>query len=299
MAGFFKTAERDAWLEARRTGIGASDSPAILGLSPWKSAFQVWAEKRGDVDSEELDGNEPAEFGIRLEEPIAMAYADRSGRKVTMWPREKITRHGEYNWLTCTPDATQHDEIRGDGLVQVKTTSAFKASDWSDGPPLMYLVQCQQEMAVMNYGWSTLVVLIGGQKLRYFDIDRNQAFIDALIPKLQNFWELVQSGESPDVDSSMATAKILARLHPDDSGETIILPQEAADWTETIASCESQIKSLEEMVTGAKNNLKAALGDATFGVLPDGSMWSWKTQSVSGYVVKPRTQRVLRKVKTR
>ncbi|MDY0364217.1 MAG: YqaJ viral recombinase family protein, partial [Bacilli bacterium] len=39
------------WIEERRRGLGGSDIGAILGLSPWKSAFQVYQEKRGEVES--------------------------------------------------------------------------------------------------------------------------------------------------------------------------------------------------------------------------------------------------------
>ena len=36
---------REAWLEARRNGIGASDTPGILGVSQWASPFSVAASK--------------------------------------------------------------------------------------------------------------------------------------------------------------------------------------------------------------------------------------------------------------
>ena len=35
------------WLEERRKGIGGSDVAAIMGLSPWKTAYQVYQDKRG------------------------------------------------------------------------------------------------------------------------------------------------------------------------------------------------------------------------------------------------------------
>lgn len=38
------------YLEERRKGIGGSDIAAILGLSPWKTAYQVYQEKRKEVD---------------------------------------------------------------------------------------------------------------------------------------------------------------------------------------------------------------------------------------------------------
>jgi predicted phage-related endonuclease len=36
---------RADWLEWRRGGIGGSDVAAILGVSPWRTEFDVWASK--------------------------------------------------------------------------------------------------------------------------------------------------------------------------------------------------------------------------------------------------------------
>lgn len=292
-----ETATRESWLTERRRGIGASESPAVLGLSPWKSPYQLWAEKCGHVEADSLEGNEPAEFGIRLEKPIAEAFADRTGREVNMWPQYVICRDPATPWLTCTPDATQEVADRDTGLVQIKTASAFKASDWAEGIPLMYQVQVQHEMAVTGYSWGTLVVLIGGQKLRYFDFERNERFIDALLPKLAEFWHLVHTNTPPEVDGSFATAKILAKLHPDDNGEAIMLPEEASNWHRQIEDAKEAIKAAEATKTAAENQIKAILGDATFGMLPDGSRYSWKTQERAEYVCKATSFRVLRKLK--
>lgn len=35
----------DAWLSWRQTGIGSSDAPSILELSPWKTRRELWEEK--------------------------------------------------------------------------------------------------------------------------------------------------------------------------------------------------------------------------------------------------------------
>jgi putative phage-type endonuclease len=37
----------DDWLEWRRKGLGASDAPAVMGVSPWTTAYQLWEEKTG------------------------------------------------------------------------------------------------------------------------------------------------------------------------------------------------------------------------------------------------------------
>ena len=37
----------EQWLAYRRTGLGGSDAGAIMGVSPYKSAYAVWADKLG------------------------------------------------------------------------------------------------------------------------------------------------------------------------------------------------------------------------------------------------------------
>lgn len=287
---------RESWLAERMTGLGASDGPSVLGINPFKSAFQLWAEKTGFAEPEDMTGNEAIEFGIRLERPIAEAFSERTGRQVEMWPAFSLVRDPERRYVTCTPDAIQQCDRRGEGIVQIKTTSAFNAGDWADGPPLYYQVQVQQELHVTGHDWGTLVVLIGGQKLRWFDVERNDRFLASYLPKLDEFWQMVQKKIPPEVDGSAATAKVLAKLHPADDGSEVLLPAEAADWTDEIEAAKEQIKAAEAMKNAAENRIKAALGDATFGLLPNGGLWSWKTQERKGYVVEPTSFRVLRKV---
>lgn len=78
---------RQSWLEARRTGIGASDAPAIAGLSPWKTALAVYADKVNGAADHPLT---PAQaWGLRLEPAIAAAYSEQTGIDAIMpppWP---------------------------------------------------------------------------------------------------------------------------------------------------------------------------------------------------------------------
>jgi len=291
------TNTRETWLADRLTGIGASEAAAVLGADPYRSPFAVWAEKTGFAEPEDLSSVEAVEFGVRLERPILEAFADRTGRTVSPWPQWLSVRHLEHPFIRCTPDGVQGAAERpNEGLVQVKTTSAYNAGDWKDGPPLHYQVQVQQELLVTGHTWGTLVVLIGGQRLRYFDVVANAEFQAALIRRLSDFWALVQAKIPPAVDGTLATAKILARLHPEDSGETIALPDEAAAWDAELTAAKAEIAAAEARKTAAENRLKAALGDATFGVLPSGARWSWKTTERKGYVVEPTSFRTLRRL---
>lgn len=46
--------QRAEWLEGRRQGIGGSDVAAVLGLSPWKTALDVWNDKLGLSEEKEM-----------------------------------------------------------------------------------------------------------------------------------------------------------------------------------------------------------------------------------------------------
>ena len=45
---------RKQWLEERKAGIGASDAAAIIGMNPWKTNIQLWQEKTGEVEPEDI-----------------------------------------------------------------------------------------------------------------------------------------------------------------------------------------------------------------------------------------------------
>lgn len=289
-----RPATRETWLEERKSGLGASDGPSVLGINPFKSTYQLWAEKAGLAEPDDLSGNEAVEFGLRLEKPVAEAFAERTGREVEMWPAFSIVRDPARPFITCTPDAIQQCPKRGEGLLQIKTTNAFNASDWADGPPLYYQVQVQQELFVTGFAWGTIAVLIGGQQLRYFDVERHDEFLVNYLPKLEEFWQMVLDKVPPPVDGSAATAKVLAKLHPEDNGQVAYLGKEACDWLDELEESKRLKKEAEAAEKLASNQLKAAIGDATFAALPDGRYLSWKTQSNKGYVVEPFTSRVMR-----
>ena len=283
--------DRETWLAERKTGIGASDSAAILGVSPWRSPVEVWADKTGFAAPDDT-ANEAAEWGLRLEPTIAQALADRTGRQVACRPAFQIVRHPMLPWMFCTPDAEDSDGR----VVQIKTCSAYKAGEWRDEPPLQYQVQVQHELEVLDRDEATLVVLIGGQRLRYYDVPRNQRFIAAMRDRLEAFWLCVQEMRMPTIDGTICTANALARLHPQDNGEAVELDPEAMNLVAEWEDAKRVAAEAENRKRLAENMLRAAIGDASYGVLPDGEMLSLLTQTRKAHEVKESTFRVLRRV---
>ncbi len=299
---------REEWLAQRRLGIGASDTPSILGESSWGSAYSVWAEKCGLIEAEDLSEREDIQAGNVFESAIFDWWMERTGNTAMMWPRHKSVAHVDHPWMRCTPDAYMEGSIN----IQIKTANAFKMADWENGPPLVYDIQVQHEMAVLGPGSqrTILVVCFGGNRLRWYEVDRNDRFIDAMIPRLEAFWELVQTKTPPPIDGSEATLGTIKRLHPDDDGSVVDLSRgerigchSSDEYTDDVGaafqvfletspdsedceavaadvhyqSCKALGKAVDKSESAAKAKILAAIGGSTFATINDN--YSLKTQT--------------------
>lgn len=290
---------REAWLRERAKGLGASDAPIVLGQSPWCDPLMLYLRKRGMAP--ELEESEAMRWGNILEPIVAREFRSATGRKVVNpgGSAGKVIFVSErHPFALATLDRIQHDEHKpGPGVLELKTTSGFRADDWDDQPPLHYQIQVQHQLAVTGFQWGSLAVLIGGNKFRWFDVARNDRFIDAMLAKEAAFWHHVQAGQPPEPDGSASSAKALELLYPTDDGETVALPPEAVEWDRRIEEIRTQAKALEEEERALKDRIKAAIGGASYGALPGGGRYSWKTIERAAHEVKASSFRQLKRVK--
>lgn len=288
---------REAWLAGRGSGVGASESAALFGVSPWETPLSLWAKKTGRMPPDEIDA-EWLEWGTLLEPAIAARYESKTGRRVWQGGPFCVAQHPAISCMRATPDrwVIEASDRDPNGLLQIKNTNAFKGHDWDDGPPDFIQVQVQHEMAVTGRAWCSVAVLIGGCEFRYFDVERNDDFIAELEQQCVAFWARVERDEQPDVVPHRRTLEIVKRLHPRDSGEVIALTGEADAWLQKLTAAKEAIKAADEDKDLAEAKLRLLIGDATFGEFPDGRRLSLKTTANAGYtkVVEPYTYRTLR-----
>lgn len=62
---------RKEWLKARQKGIGGSDAASVLGISPWKTNVQLWEEKTGITEPEDISGKRSSASVKNLRPPSA------------------------------------------------------------------------------------------------------------------------------------------------------------------------------------------------------------------------------------
>lgn len=287
---------RDDWLKARMRGVGASDTAAILGEGyEDQSAVTVWDSKKNPP--REIDPVKLKRFNVakRLEPAMRGIFADETG-----WPCESpgeftIYRNPDHRWLFATLDGlTEHPDY-GPCVVELKDVGGHNRKEWKeDEPPLKFSIQVQHQLAATGLEHGFIQGLIGRVPV-IKHVSRNQRFIDAMLGRLEQFWGYVERGELPPIDASVATGRILAKLWPEDSGATVVLPAESADWDSQLTEAKEAIKAAEARKLAAENLIKAAIGEASFGDLPGGGRYSWKQQTRAEHFVKESTFRVLRR----
>jgi len=306
-----KSQSEQMWLAKRKQGIGASEAAAALGLSPWKSRWWLYKEKRGEIEPEDISDNQRVYWGSHLEAPIRARCKQELQQKIDNPGKYKIQQSPQHPHMICTldgviPEITDEvrrrfaesevpDDIDGPGVLEIKTAGDMTRQNWQDDRwPLHYQCQVQHQMEVTGYGWGMLAVLIGGWDFSLFPFVRHAAFCDMMVAREAEFWRQVQDGDEPPVDGSNATKEALKLLHPDDNGEEIELPAEAIEWHHALAAVKADRKKIDEDIRYYENQLRAAIGDASAGVLPTGDRYTLRSQTRKEHVVKASTFRVLR-----
>jgi len=289
---------RPKWLAARMHGVGASESAALFGVSPWHTKLSLWAEKAGKLQREDdAAGAEWLDWGNILEPLIADRYATVTGSEIWQGGPFCIATHPTIPILFATPDrlVLRSPNRTTRGALQIKNASAYKAHDWNEGPPDFVQCQVQHEMAVLGLDWASVAVLIGGNKFRYFDVERNDAFIAELFEQVRLFWQMVERDEQPPADEiDHRSLDTLKRLHPADNGTLIELPPEAMEWWAEIEAARKAESAAKKQKDAADAKLRALIGDATYARLTDGRHLSLKTTERAGFTVEPVTYRTLR-----
>ena len=286
--------ERAKWLQHRRSGIGSSDAPAVLGLSPFKSALSVYAEKIGNFDDEEA--TEAMKWGRALEPRIIKAFADETTRDVVRGG--SLLRSNRWPWMLCTLDASEYSfaehEFDGAGVLEVKWSN-WRVGDWTEGVPKHVWVQFQHQCAVTGYKWGSVAALLGSRFV-HTDIERDDAFIDGvLVPALREFWTRVEGRIPVSPDGSESSAAALRALYPEDNGLTVTLPGEFIELDMLRETLLLERKVRDARIAEIDQRFKAAIGTATVGVLSNGAQYTYRLQKRSGYEVAPTQFRALRR----
>lgn len=93
----------DEWKKYRTLGIGGSDAAAVCGISPWKTARDLYEEKvHKKITEQSDDGWVAKEIGKRLEELVVQIFMKRTDARP--YAVRKMFRHPLYPFMIADFD---------------------------------------------------------------------------------------------------------------------------------------------------------------------------------------------------
>lgn len=263
---------REEWLRWRTKGIGGSDVSVIAGVNPFRSIFQLWLEKTGEVEPEETE-NDNTHFGNVLEPVVKREFSKRTGLKVRA--KRALLQSEEYPFMLADLDGVIYENGKMN-LFEAKTASAYKQEIWEKGIPEEYVLQVQHYMAVTGAEKTYLAALVGGNRFYWKVIRRDEQKIAEIIALEKAFWEEnVLAGKEPVPDGSGATTDFLNEKYASSNGNTILLPEEALGLCRRYEELSGQLNELQDKKDAVSNQLKNFLKNNESGVIGEYRV-TWK-----------------------
>lgn len=256
-----KDLSHEEWLQYRMQGIGGSDAAAIVGLNPYRSAVDVYADKLGFT--QETVSSEAMRQGADLEGYTADRFAEATGKKPHCM--HAILQSREHPFMLANIDRKISGEDAG---LECKTTSPFSKVDWESGEvPSNYYVQCQHYCAVSGYPKWYLAVLVFSKGFYWYEIERNEDDIAALIQAEEAFWKNVREKVPPEPDGSQAASSIIRSMYDGSDGGEVTLTG-ITDQLERYEEIKNMIKSLNTEKEQIEQKVQLQMGNAHIGRAP-------------------------------
>jgi predicted phage-related endonuclease len=278
---------RAARLAEQRLALSGQEAAAALGQNAVKSAYQLWAEKRGLIQDEPPE-SERMNFARIMEDVIANQYAMTRGARLHRG--SPVQRHPRYPWMVSIMDRTIEDERRG---LEVRNVDllAPDLGDWGEPGSGMIPVECTlkvcHDMAVTGYPVWDVAVCIGGNRLQVYTIERDLELEQMLIEGELGFWQCVESGREPDFNADFPQAQsLLQKLYPHTDGSTVALDDTIQYWHEVRGDAQKHAKTYQAVVDTADAHILKALGKASIGTLPFGGEYRRKETTRESYMVQ-------------
>ena len=246
----------------RRLGIGSSDIPTILGLSPYsdQSPITRWLEKTGQFELEHADEDSSAmELGHLIEPVLCAHYERHSGFVIEReGPGVESVRHPEHAWRRCNLDG----RIKGRrAAVEVKFVGIGMARHWDlladDGIPHYVRAQVAWQMHVADLDEVHVIACVGGPTgFRGWIIRRDMALEEAIVREAEAFYATVREGIQPDINGSPTVRAWLDAKYPPRAEDVIWVVEDQPTIQVGVERCDAaRAEKVAQAMKGRTGNL--------------------------------------------
>ena len=252
--GDFTPADQE-WHDLRMKGITGTDVGAILGVSPFSSAYKIWAIKTGQI-TDEVKQNQSMRLGQLMEPALLQLFKEEHPE---LQVHEVGTyAHEDYPFMIANPDglAVEDDKL---WIVEIKTSRKY----W-DEIPRHYIAQVLHYADVFSADGIKIVSYAGGN-YQEWTLDFTQFELDFQREAVKEFWqENIQGGVEPSWDGSQATYEVVRELaRPGDPEVSVDLGYLGVQ----LANANQEAQRADQELRQLKSAALAQMGDAKFGMV--------------------------------
>jgi putative phage-type endonuclease len=267
---FIKAPQRSPeWLELRRKGLGASDMGAVMGVSPYKTPYQLWAEKTGAVPPQKVGA--AANRGVLLEDAVGAYYEQETGRKLRK--SNGVVRLKSEPRFMASLDRTI---VGSDGIVEIKTSTSPR---WSIYPvPPEVVVQTTWQCGIVGAPWCDVAVLLGGLVFKIERVHFDPKLWDALTATATEFLAAVDTNTAPKLQALDAQAYGLAT--PQSKDELVQANESHERLVKELRGVNAELHFAEEKKAAIEIQLKEAIAERA-GLTGNGWTVYWKQSKPS------------------
>lgn len=213
MVKFLTCLTKEEWLDERVSTIGGSDAGVILGVCPWKTNEQLWEEKVGLREPDDLSDNPLVEYGTRAEEHLRNLFLLDYPQYTLAYAPNNIYTNDKFPFAHASLDGFLVDEeTKRGGVLEIKTatiSSKAQKEKWQGNhipqnyfaQILHYLMVTEADFAILK---AQLKYEVPGEEIflhtKHYRIEREEVEEDIayLAEKEREFAEMVLSKTRPN-----------------------------------------------------------------------------------------------------
>lgn len=288
-----KTERHLAWLKSRKAGVGGSDMSTILGLNSFKTPYELWLEKTGRVEPEDISDKWAVIKGNALENELRKRFRAKHPEMLVTDGTDKQFIARERPYLRASLDGILQREDGSFGILEIKTAGNRRAGDWRDEAgnlriPPYYLAQVEFYALVTRWTWGVVYAAIGDDEPVEIPFKADVEDIAAIAAAAADFWRFVTTDTPPQLTTVGDVQKAFPEPTPD-----IVDESDDDDLYDLLARYESTSNRAKELTNEQKalqEQIILRIGSHT-GVRCGNLQATYKPTTRKEYVVKATTYR--------
>lgn len=233
------------WLSFRKEKIGASDAPVIMGVSPFKTPYQLWQEKLSDEDES------------------FVTEAMQRGKELEPYVRDLVNQDMNTKFFPIVVESDQHNFMIAslDGYCEnTKQVLEIKCPGLKDHElaksgvvPEKYYAQLQHQLCVCDKALSALYVSYFNENWVFVRVEKNISYIEKMIKEEKEFYKCVQNLNAP-----RQTKKNYREIQDNDWFKAA---EEFHQLNDEIAEAKKRLENLKNYLIETANYEDAKSGD--------------------------------------